>query len=334
MRRLVTFLVFPRSTLLDLTGPLQVFHDANRALTRARGYRIAIVSPTGGALETDTALPAQTESVDTVLGRPIHTLIVVGGNHAHVVSEDPSVGDIVGRLARSADRVASVCSGAFFLAAAGLLDGRRAVTHWRAHDILAKRHPEIRLERDPIFVRDGHIWTSAGVTAGIDLALALVAEDWGRQLALELARELVTYMARPGGQLQFSRALSDQMVDASGSFDELLAWIRDNLTADLRIDTLAERCNMTPRTFARRFTKTFGEPPARLVEKIRLESAMSLLTDAHMPLKAVAVRCGFLDDERMRRAFRRQLGISPSDYRARFGNPTAHGANAGRSLAE
>ncbi|MEL7538860.1 MAG: GlxA family transcriptional regulator [Pseudomonadota bacterium] len=317
MQRIV-FLVFPYSTLLDLTGPLQVFEDANRVLPQTERYRISIVSPSGGAVATDTAMPAQTESADAVRDSSIDTLIVVGGNRAHELSRDPAVSSLVASLAAQANRVAAVCTGAFFLAAAGLLNGRRAVTHWRAADLLAERYPEIRLERDPIFVQDDTIWTSAGVTAGIDLALALVAEDCGRQLALELARELVTFMARPGGQMQFSRALSEQMLDNAGSFDQLLYWIRENLTADLRVDMLAERCNMSARTFARKFTMTFGEPPAKLVEKIRLEAAMALLVESRISLKSIALRCGLIDVERMRRAFRRQLGVSPSDYRARF----------------
>lgn len=319
MPHLVVFLTFPQSTLLDLSGPLQVFEDANRGLDDTARYDIRIISPSGGAVSSDTALPILSDPPVAIANQSIGTLIVVGGNHAHEISEDADNQALVRGLAARADRVASVCTGAFFLAGAGLLDHRKATTHWRAADILAKRHPDIDIDADPIFVRDGHLWTSAGVTSGIDLSLALVADDHGRTFALDLARELVTYMVRPGGQLQFSRVLSDQVSDADGAFDQLLVWLRDNLDVDLRVETLAEKVNMTPRTFARRFVDTFGQTPAKMVEMLRTDVAINLLVETDLPIKQIAVQCGFLDDERLRRALHRQFGISPQNYRARFG---------------
>ncbi len=319
MQNLIVFLVFPKSTLLDLSGPLQVFEDANRRLPEDQLYEIRVVSSSGGAVESDTALPIVTDPVDLLSDRLIDTLIVIGGNHAHEFAQDPTACRVVADLGNRAARVASVCTGAFFLAGAGLLAGRRVTTHWRACDVLAERHPDIQVEYEPIYVHDGKVWTSAGVTAGIDLALALVAEDRDRKFALELARELVTYMVRPGGQLQFSRVLRDQVADATGTFDDLLAWILDNLGEGLRVEQLADHAGMVPRTFARKFGAVFGQTPAKLIEKLRVDKAVDLLVQTDMPIKVIAVHCGFVDDERMRRAFLRQLGTSPQDYRARFG---------------
>ncbi len=318
MKKRILFLVFPSSTLLDLAGPLQVFQEADKCLDDASGYDSRLVSPDGGTINTDTVLPVVTEAADALDIDQSDTLIVVGGNLAHVISEQPETGALVRRLAEKCGRVASVCTGSFFLASAGLLSRRRAVTHWRACDLFADRFPDVFLERDPIFLRDGGVWTSAGVTAGIDMALAMVSQDWGRATALETAREMVTYMARPGGQMQFSTVLESQFRDTAGVFDDLQCWIRDNLGADLSVDALAAEMSMTPRTFARRFGAVFGQSPAKYVELVRLETAMSLLAGSTLPIKVVAVRCGFVDDEKMRRAFQRHLGVAPRDYRDRF----------------
>ena len=213
-------------------------------------------------------------------------------------------------------RVGSVCSGAFLLAEAGVLDGRRAVTHWFFCADLARRFPAVRVEADPIFVRDGSVWTSAGITAGIDLALALVQEDLGRSIALAVARYLVVFLKRPGGQAQFSTALSLQM--AEDRFGMLHDWIAEHLTEDLSLRALAREAAMSERSFSRHYAEATGLTPARAVEHLRVEAARRLLSDSQLPVKRIAQRCGFGSEETMRRSFQRLLSVAPQDYRARF----------------
>ena len=212
--------------------------------------------------------------------------------------------------------MASVCTGAFLLAEAGLLDGRRAVTHWARCDEFAARYPNVRVESDPIFIREGVLWTSAGVTAGIDLALALVEEDLGRATALDVARELVVFLKRPGGQAQFSTMLSMQRTD--DRFGELHAWMAEHLAADLSVPALAERVRMSERSFVRHYRAETGRTPARAVEQIRVEAAQRLLGETAWPVKRIAARCGFGSEETLRRCFVRVLGVSPQGYRERF----------------
>ncbi len=319
MMKQIALLVFPGTVLLDLSGPMQVLDGARQFTAPGQGYRLRVFSPEGGQIETDTALSIGTEPLGAFDTETLDTLLVIGVNGAPSARQRWVAVEAIHRLAPHARRIGSVCTGAFFLAAAGLLDGRRAVTHWRHCDAFAEQFPAVRVARDPIYVRDGNVWTSAGVTSGIDLSLAIVAEDWGRCVALHIARDIVTYMVRPGGQMQFSQILSHQLEDVSGAFDELQAWIRCNLRSDLRVETLANRLAMTPRTFARKFTHTFGRPPAKYVEAVRLEAAMAELIETDQPIKAIAARCGFFDDERMRRAFQRQIGVAPTEYRERFG---------------
>jgi len=204
-----------------------------------------------------------------------------------------------------------------------MLDRRRAVTHWESCAALQQAYPEVQVEKDPIYIRDGHIWTSAGVTAGIDMALAMVAADHGRQAALSLARSLVAYMIRPGGQSQFSPVLDQQENDSTGKFEALHVWIIDNLDKDLRVEALARQANMSARNFARVYAAETGSSPARAVEQFRVEAARRLLEDTSLPVTAIADRCGFNDDERLRRAMTRTLNLSPKDYRRHFGN-TGH----------
>ena len=220
------------------------------------------------------------------------------------------------RARRTRGASASVCTGAFLLAAAGLLDERRAVTHWTRCAELATRFPSVHVEPDPIFIRDGDVWTSAGVTAGIDLSLALVEDDLGRALALDVARQLVVFLKRPGGQAQFSAALSLQK--SGERFGELHAWIAENLAADLSVGVLAARVGMSERSFVRHYRAQTGTTPARSIEHMRLEAARRLLGDTALPVKRVAARCGFGTEETMRRGFLRSLGVSPQAYRERF----------------
>ena len=235
----------------------------------------------------------------------------------HAAALDEALVRWVGRRARTARRTASVCTGAMLLAATGLLDGRRAATHWSFCEELARRHPAVRVEGDPIFVRDGDIWTSAGVTAGIDLALALVEEDLGPELALAVARYLVVFLKRPGGQAQFSQTLSLQAGD--DRFGALHRWMGSNLSRDLSLPLLAERAGMSERSFSRRYLQATGQTPARAVERLRVEAARRLLAASRQPMKRIAGRCGFGSEETMRRSFLRVLAATPQDYRARFG---------------
>ncbi|MEX0371133.1 MAG: GlxA family transcriptional regulator, partial [Tateyamaria sp.] len=223
-------------------------------------------------------------------------------------------------------RVCSVCSGALVLAAAGQLDGRRAVTHWDDCQMLADEFPRVQVELDPIYVKDGHVWTSAGITAGIDMALAIVSEDYGRRAALTVARSMVAQMVRSGGQSQFSPALGRQVRDGLGRFEALHSWISDNIGSALTVDTLAAKAGMSARNFSRAYSKVTGVTPAKAVEAMRIERAQDLLETSTKSQKQIAVLCGFNDEDRMRRAFLRTLRVSPSDYRQNFQLARSDGA--------
>jgi transcriptional regulator GlxA family with amidase domain len=272
-------------------------------------------------------LPATTSGVLLVQGpsleqlladpRPLDTLLIGGGEGARLWGDDTALCDGVRALARRAGRVASVCTGAFVLAASGLLDDKRATTHWRWCDRLAVDYPRVRVERDPIFTRDGNVWSSAGVTAGIDLALALVEDDHGHALALAIARELVMFLRRPGGQAQFSAVLSAQAGPVGGLRD-LVSWVADNLHRPLTVDQLASRACLSPRQFARVFMRDFGISPGRMVDRMRVEAARRQLEESPQGLAAIAAKCGFGGEEVMRRAFLRHVGTPPGSYRDRF----------------
>ncbi len=317
--KLVLFFVYSGIKLLDLTGPLQVFFDAFDEGTGAQAYETVVVSLKGGDVTSDTGLPIATVPYSDWLGHREYTLIVVGGDGSRIASRNPELVASIKRLERHAARVASVCTGAFILAACRILDGRRVATHWQNCDELASGYPAIKVESDPIYIRDGNVWTSAGVTAGIDMALAMVDEDLGRRAALSLARSLVTYVVRPGGQSQFSVALGRQVSGRSDRFEKLHAFIISNLDKDLRIEELAARANMSPRNFARIYAAETGKTPGKAVEAIRTEVAQQLLEETRYSIARVAELCGFGDVERMRRAFVKILKISPQDYRQRFG---------------
>ncbi|MEZ2126919.1 MULTISPECIES: GlxA family transcriptional regulator [unclassified Sinorhizobium] len=316
MSRRVEILSFSDSQLLDVAGPLQVFATAND-LTRMSGRSAPYEPVTVGSTDRVTTSSGLVLSVLPLPSTeaPLDTLIVSGGWGVSAACEDQHLIDWIRQRARAARRTASVCSGAFLLATAGLLDGRRAVTHWQRCAEFASRFPKVRLEPDPIFIRDGDIWTSAGVTAGIDLALALVEADLGRATALSVARQLVVFMKRPGGQSQFSAALTLQ--DRGGRFDDLHAWIMQNLNHSLSLSDLAERAGMSMRSFSRHYRDATGRTPARAIEEIRLEAARRLLEQG-LQVGRVVTRCGFGTEETMRRAFQRHFGTSPQAYRERF----------------
>ncbi|WP_299043818.1 helix-turn-helix domain-containing protein [uncultured Tateyamaria sp.] len=317
-QRLVVFLVYPDIVLLDLVGPLQVFSHAPDARAGGPGYTCLVASVAGAATLTNTVLTIPTVAVGDVVDRDIHTLVVVGGDGAIPGRKDAALVAAAKTLAGTAQRVCSVCSGALILAATGWLDGRRAVTHWDDCKMLADEFPQVQVEMDPIFIKDGPVWTSAGITAGIDMALAIVAEDLGRTSAMAVARSMVAQMVRSGGQSQFSPVLNRQAQDGAGQFDALHTWMSHNLRRNLTVDTLAEQARMSARNFARVYTRTMGLTPAKAVEAMRVEMAQDLLETTDQSLKQVADRCGFGDEDRMRRAFWRGIKVSPAEYRQNF----------------
>jgi transcriptional regulator GlxA family with amidase domain len=328
--RLVVVLAFDNAQLLDVAGPVQTFASANEMVCGTRGapshgapYRIAVVSRRGGTIRTSAGLPLSTEPIaKAVGGARIDTLIIPGGPGVHDAASDKDTVDWIRHRLSSARRIASVCTGAFLLAEAGALSGLRATTHWKFCGRLQQEYPGIDVDPDPIYLRNGRIWTSAGVTTGIDLSLALVQEDLGRKVAMQVARHLVVFLNRPGGQSQFSVALEAQANAADGNapngFAPLHGWIAENVAGDLRVERLAEQAGMSARTFARIYAATMGLTPARMVEKIRVEAVRRILEETDMPIKRVAAMCGFRQEERLRRAFSRQVGTTPAEYRQRF----------------
>ncbi|MFJ2367412.1 GlxA family transcriptional regulator [Pseudomonas sp. NPDC087697] len=309
-------LAFANVQLLDVTGPLQVFASAND-IAAQRGlpqpYAPTVIVDGGGAVMSSAGLALLAEPLP---GGPSDTLIIAGGWGVYAAVEDAVLVDWVRQQAAVSRRVASVCTGAFLLAASGWLDGRRVVTHWTRCDQLAQKHPKLRVEPNPIFINDGPVWTSAGVTAGIDLALALVEADLGREMALAVARQLVVFLKRPGGQSQFSVTLDLQQ--HGNRFDELHAWIAENLSLDLGIPALALQAGMSERSFIRHYRADTGQTPARAIELIRVETARRLLSDTGVPIKRIAVQCGFGSEETLRRSFLRAMGVTPQAYRERF----------------
>ena len=312
--RRIVLVSFPGVLGLDLVGPAEVFSTA--AKMRPGSYEVEMVSTadshqtsSGLGLLAGSPLPRRTAGIDTV--------IVPGGAGTVDAEEDTELVEWLRGAAKDARRVASVCTGSFLLARAGILEGRRATTHWASCSALARRHPSIDVVRDPIFVRDGDVYTSAGVTAGMDLALALVEEDLGAEAALQVARWHVMFVKRPGGQSQFSATLAGQLAEP-GPLRELQEWVADNLDADLSVSALAARAHMSERNFARVFQREVGVTPARYVESLRVERARIALSEGSQPVAAIARRCGFGTATTMRRTFERRLRVRPSDYRARF----------------
>jgi transcriptional regulator GlxA family with amidase domain len=313
--RLVVVVGFPQVQTLDVAGPAEVFSVAARL--GHLPYEVRLVSRDGHPLETTCGMRLTPDRSLAGVRGAIDTLVVAGGPGVREAQRDDALIRFVTRAAGRSRRVASVCTGAFILARAGLLDGRRATTHWSACQALRRRHPAVTVEDDPIFVRDGDVWTSAGVTAGMDLALAMVEEDAGRDAALEVARQLVLFVRRPGGQSQFSAQLSAELAERE-PLRELQAWISDHLDGELGVEALASRAHMSPRNFARAFKREVGLTPAAYVERVRVERAQHALETTDAPVELVARRCGFGTPETMRRAFRRRVGVSPVEYRNRF----------------
>jgi transcriptional regulator GlxA family with amidase domain len=320
MSRRVVFVVYPDLQILDLTGPLEVFAMSNRMVGGgAMPYATEVLTADGGAVRATCGLEIVADRSVTACRGPIDTLVVVGGQGTPAAMRDDRLVAWIAKSAPRARRVASVCSGAFLLAQAGLLDGRRATTHWSDCGSLARRFPTITVDPDPIFVRDGDVWTSAGVTAGMDLALAMVEEDFGPDLARDVARWLVLFVQRPGGQAQFSAQLGAQRPDRQ-PFRELEGWIADHIGQDLAVPVLAGHAGLSTRNFARVFRRQLGVTPAAYVEAVRVEAAKRLLETTNRPVGDVARTGGFGTVETMHRTFNRTARVTPGEYRRHFGS--------------
>lgn len=323
MTHRVGFLVFDGVTMLDVTGPGEVLHQAGKS---GPGYELLLISPTGRPVTTSSGLPLMGTVAPDDSGR-IDTLLVAGGDRLAEARIEAELLDAARLVAARTSRVASVCTGAFVLAELGLLDGRRATTHWRHADTLARRYPAVRVEPDAIHIRDGAFVTSAGITAGIDLALALVEDDHGVEVARRIARELVVFLRRPGGQSQFTMA----EIPPAGN-DMLRTVVRsvlDDPSGDHGLPAMARAAAVSPRHLTRLFRSELGTTPARWVEKVRLGRAQQLLLDGHSVTSA-AQHSGFGSDETLRRVFDRHLGVTPTEYRQRFAS-TTHPSVRGRT---
>jgi transcriptional regulator GlxA family with amidase domain len=306
---MIGVLVFPDFQLLDAAGPISVFEIASRLVGAAPSIKTIAAVP--GPVRSSAGVELLARGL-----RPsgaISTLIVAGGSGVNAASKCGKTLGFLRAMAKSGVRIASVCSGAFILAEAGLLDGRRATTHWQRTRQFLSQYPKVKLEPDQIFVRDGDIWSSAGISAGIDLALAMVAEDLGDEIAKQAARQLVLYHRRSGGQSQFSSLL--ELKAPSGRFGPLLSWAREHLDAPLTVEALAEQAGMSTRHFARAFIAETGTTPSKAVERLRVEVARQQVQSSSEAIERVAETTGFRDPERMRRAFIRAFGQPPQSLR-------------------
>ncbi len=319
--RRVAILLYPGVQSLDVTGPLEVFAGAAR-LVAARGlsdpgYEVVTIARSPEPVRSSSGLRLSPDAPLPRASAPIDTLIVPGGEGREQAVADETLLRWLARAPARTRRVAAVCTGSFLLAAAGVLDGRRATTHWAWARRLAREYPAVEVDPDPIFVRDGNVWTSAGVTAGIDLALAMVEEDLDRQAALEIARQLVMFLRRPGNQSQFSATLHAQQ-PRDEPLREIQRLVLEDIAGTHTVEAMAARAHMSPRNFARAFRSQTGVTPARWVEQVRLEAARRRLEETGEPVASVARACGFASAETMRRSFLRALRVGPSEYRRRF----------------
>ncbi|VVD86675.1 HTH-type transcriptional regulator CdhR [Pandoraea eparura] len=313
----VAVLTFPNVQMLDLVGPVEVFHEAARQAGAPSTYQFEIVSTTSGALLASNGMRITPDATLDTSSADIDTLLIAGSPSMQLLEDDAAIRQWILRYAKTARRIGSVCSGALLLARAGLLDGRKATTHWNYTARLSRLYPKVNVQPDQIFVRDNGIYTSAGVTAGLDLALALVEEDLGRAVAMKVARQFVMFLKRPGGQSQFSAYLTAQASEKDAIRD-VQEWVLQNLTQTLSVEALSERAGMSARNFARIFKQECGTTPASFVEDARIDAARRLLEETQHPLKKVASLTGFADPNGLRRAFLRKLSVSPVEYRRRF----------------
>lgn len=309
MSRTIALVIHPGFQILDAAGPTAAFEIAGRL--RPNSYDLHLMAPGEDAVESSSGVRL---SARPLAAGPFDTVVIAGGE---IIQSEEAAQEILGWL-RSviARRIASVCSGAYLLAEAGLLEGRRATTHWASSGDFANRYPNVRLDTDRIFIRDGDIWTSAGVSAGIDLALALIEDDLGADVARRTAQQLVVHQRRPGGQSQFSALV--ELGGRTGRFAGLIDWVREHLAEPLTVEHLADRAAMSPRNFARTFVAETGTTPAKAVERLRIDVARAAVEAGHAPFDRIAEETGFGDAGRMRRAFLRNLGHPPQTLRRSF----------------
>ena len=320
--RPIGIVVYPGAETLDITGPYEVFAFTNKVIqnkgiSQESVYPVTLLAKQAGPVTTFSGMQLIADQSFNQISEDYDTLMIPGGFLEDVLPNTEIV-ELIKVMAPKVRRLASVCTGAFLLAESGLLDGRRATTHWNWCAEFAEKYPQVNVESDRIFVKEGNIMTSGGITSGIDLALAMVEEDWGQKIALAVAQFLVVYLKRPGGQSQFSSYLTREASSRS-DLRELQSWIMQNPEENLKVDTLAERMTMSPRNFARLFMSETGMTPAKFVEMVRIDAARNLLELTKFSIDNIADSSGFKDPENMRRAFTRQLGVNPSDYRKRFG---------------
>jgi transcriptional regulator GlxA family with amidase domain len=316
----------PPIQVLDVAGPLEVFSNAP-------DYEIQLANPgPERSLQTNRGLVLAQATPIADLHGPIDTLVIAGGPGAESGSYDPSFIAWIAKAARQSRRVASICTGAFLLAEAGLLDGKQAVTHWSFCDRLAREYPKVVVRPESIYLRDGSIYTSAGITAGIDLSLALVEEDHGHETALRIARFLVMFLVRPGGQAQYSHMLSHQAV-TSQPLRELHVWMLQHLREDLTVESLADRMGMSARHFTRVCLRETGMNPGQFVDRMRVEAAQQIIDSSSRGLKEIAVDCGFQSADAMRRTFVRVLGVTAAEYASRFKRALAHPPTSSRAVS-
>lgn len=325
--RPIGIFVFPGVEVLDITGPYEVFTFTNKAIQK-QGisqddvYPVTLLAEQPGPVTTLSGMQIIADQSFSQIDENYETLVIPGGD-PKVVLANREIVDLIKVIGPKIHRLVSVCTGAFLLAESGLLNGRKATTHWNWCAEFAEKYPQVILEPDRIFVQDGNIFTSGGVTSGIDLALALVEKDWGQKIALAVAQFLVVFLKRPGGQSQFSSYLTRE-ASSRNDLRDLQLWIMQNPKEDLKVEMLAERMAMSSRNFSRLFLTETGITPAKFVEMSRIDAARNLLELTHFSIDNIADGAGFKDPENMRRAFIRQLGVNPSDYRNRFGQFAAH----------
>lgn len=317
MKRKIVFLIFPDFQLLDITGPIAVFETSDFLTAKNDGYKTQVVSLSGGLVKSSAGLAIDSEPLKKI--NSADTLVIAGGSGARDPNLDKGYVEFIRRIDKHCHRTTSVCTGSFLLARSGLINGLSATTHWRHSSELQQEFPEVNVQTDDIWTRNGKYWTSAGVTAGIDLALALVSENHGEKIAQKSAREIVVYYRRPGGQSQFSSI--DDLNIQNGRFNELLAWIREHIEKPLGVDDLAEKMAMSNRNFSRQFRQIMGETPAKTIERIRLEVARDLVENSDLTIEKAATQTGFNNVERMRRSFIRSYGQSPRAMRTQRKTP-------------
>jgi transcriptional regulator GlxA family with amidase domain len=324
IHRHIAMLAFPECMLIDVCGPMDVFNFANYVLQNmgrvspsVSSYTMTIVAENSGPVKTSSGIRIVADKGYEDINEGIDTLLVTGSASIDAATQDVKMRNWLIQMMPRVRRMGSICSGALVLAESGLLNGRKATTHWMYCEQMAKQHRNIRVEPDKIFVRDGNMYTSGGVTAGIDLALSLVEEDWGWEIAAGVARAMLIFMRRPGGQSQFSSYVFNE-AKSRKDFRELQAWIVSNPHSDLSIESLAERMAMSPRNFSRLFCQEIGVTPAKFVEGIRMEAARNMMLQTDLPMESVAANCGFNNSEQMRRSFQRLLKTTPQEHRSYF----------------